>query len=69
MDGNMIGVADHIRQHGRDRPDVIALVFEGQETSYADLDRNTSRVANALIAAGLAPGARIAYLGKNRDIY
>ncbi|TNE37673.1 MAG: fatty acid--CoA ligase [Sphingomonadales bacterium] len=65
----MIGVADHIRQHGRDRPDVIALVFEGQETSYADLDRNTSRVANALIAAGLAPGARIAYLGKNRDIY
>jgi len=69
VESTIIGLADHIRAHARTRPDAIALIFEGQESSYRRFDRNASRVANALIAAGCAVGDRVAYLGKNRDSY
>ena len=39
------------------------------ETTFAQFDRNTNRVANALKADGVRHGERIAYLGKNSDIY
>ena len=45
----------------------IALVCEGRETTFAELDRRASRVANGLIAAGIGPQARIGYLDKNSD--
>jgi fatty-acyl-CoA synthase len=47
----------------------IAFEFEGRQTSFAELDVLTNRVANALIALGLHRHERIAYLGKNSDIY
>ncbi|TPQ39996.1 fatty acid--CoA ligase [Cupriavidus pinatubonensis] len=47
----------------------IAYVFEGRETTYGAFGTHTDRVANGLLAAGLAPGDRIAYLGKNCDHY
>ena len=37
--------------------------------AFAEFDVKTNRVANALIAMGLKKGDRIAYLGKNSDIY
>ena len=37
--------------------------------AFAEFDINTNRVANALIALGVKPGERIAYLGKNSDFY
>ena len=46
-----------------------AMWFEGRETSFAELDQRTSQVANGLIAAGVNPGDRVAYLGKNMDVY
>lgn len=60
-------LGDIARQQAAARGGSTAFVFEGRETSYAAFDRNTSRVANALIAAGVKPGERIAYIGKNSD--
>ncbi|OHC94264.1 MAG: acyl-CoA synthetase [Sphingomonadales bacterium RIFCSPLOWO2_12_FULL_63_15] len=69
MGTDAIRVADHVRAHAAATPSAIALIFEGRETSYGALDRQASRVANGLIAAGYGVGDRIAYLGKNRDDY
>ena len=69
MSSSVITIADHVRAHAAATPDAVALIFERRETSYAALDRQASQVANALIAAGHAPGDRVAYLGKNRDDY
>mgnify|MGYP003641742264 FL=1 len=62
-------LTDIVRHHAAKTPDAIALVFEERETSFAALDRHASQVANGLIAAGLHPGDRVAYLGKNSDLY
>jgi len=60
-------VGDIARWHGRHIPDRIALAFEQRQTSFADLDRETNRVANGLLALGLPPQSRIAFLDKNTD--
>ncbi len=39
-----------------------ALVFEGRETSYRDLDRRSNRLARLLRARGLGPGAAVGVL-------
>lgn len=62
-------VADIARTNARDRPEQILFHFEGRATSYAAFDANSSRAANALIALGLKPDDRVAYLGKNSDLY
>jgi len=62
-------LGDVPRHHARVRPDEIAMVFEGRETTYGALDRHTNQVANALIAAGVKSGECISYLGKNADRY
>src|SRR5580698_722885 len=62
-------LADIVRARAKTRRDAIAFEFEGRQTSFAELDRRTNRVANGLIALGVKPGERIAYLGKNSDIY
>ncbi len=49
--------------------DKTALWFEGRETSYKELEERSNQVANGLIAAGVKPGDRVAYLGKNIDRY
>jgi long-chain acyl-CoA synthetase len=62
-------LADIVRIHGSERPDVTALVHEGRATSYGALDRAASRVANALIAEGVKPQARVAHLDKSTDLF
>ncbi|MBS0408572.1 MAG: fatty acid--CoA ligase [Proteobacteria bacterium] len=46
-----------------------AFAFEGRATTYAQFDRHTNQVANGLVALGVRPGDRVAYLGKNSDAY
>ena len=60
-------VADIVRKHGQERPEAIAMIYNGQETSYGNLDQRTNQVANGLIAAGLAPQTRVAHIDKNAD--
>ncbi len=62
-------LADVARLQGKDRRDMPAFVFEGRTTSFGDLDRHTSQIANGLIALGVKPNERVAYLGKNSDVY
>lgn len=58
-----------IRHFARERPQSVIYAFEGRETTFTDFDRNTDRVAQALLARGLKAGERIAYVGKNSDHY
>lgn len=62
-------LADLARLQAQARPDATALVFEGRETSYAAFDSHVSQIANGLIALGIAAGDRIAFLGKNSDLF
>lgn len=64
---DIASVADITRVHATERPGAVALVYQGRETTYRELDERASRVANGLIAAGLGPQARVAYLDKNSD--
>jgi acyl-CoA synthetase (AMP-forming)/AMP-acid ligase II len=64
---DMATLADVPRHQAQARPNAVALEFEGRLTTYADFERHTNQVANALTAAGLVKGDRIAYLGKNSD--
>jgi acyl-CoA synthetase (AMP-forming)/AMP-acid ligase II len=62
-------LAEMVRARARSRGNAIAYEFEGRETSFGDFDILTNRAANALIAQGVKPRERIAYLGKNSDVY
>ena len=62
-------LADIVRYQAKTRPDETALWFENHETSYAELNTRSNAVANGLIAAGVKPNDRVAYLGKNLDVY
>jgi fatty-acyl-CoA synthase len=62
-------LADIVRARANTRGNAIVFEFEGRQTSFAELDINTNRVANALLALGVKPRERIAYLGKNSDVY
>lgn len=65
----MRSVGDIARYHARRRGNALAFRFEGRATSYAQLNDRSNKVANGLIAAGIRPGDRVAYLGKNSDHY
>ena len=62
-------LADMVRERANSRGNAIVYEFEGRQTSFAEFDIKTNRVANALVALGVKPGERIAYLGKNSDFY
>jgi acyl-CoA synthetase (AMP-forming)/AMP-acid ligase II len=49
----------------RERPDADFAVQGARRVSYCEALGESNRLANALIAAGLEKGDRIAYLGKN----
>ena len=60
-------VVDIIRTHATlDSP---ALVFEEREISYRMLHARSSQVAEAMRAAGVNAGERVAFLDKNRPEY
>ena len=62
-------LADMVRARAKSRGNAIVYEFEGRQTSFAEFDMLTNRVANALKAQSVKPRERIAYLGKNSDVY
>ena len=62
-------LVEMVHERARSRGNALAYEFEGRQTSFIEFEIKTNRVANALIALGVKPGERIAYLGKNSDIY
>lgn len=58
-----------ISEWARDKPDIPALIEEDRVLTFAGLEARTAQVVAALKSAGLAKGDRIAWLGKNSDLY
>ncbi|GAA4616046.1 long-chain-fatty-acid--CoA ligase [Saccharopolyspora hordei] len=58
--------SDQVARHARKIPDEIAVRSNGKSTTYRELDERVTRLANALAERGVAPGDRIAVLGRNR---
>ena len=56
---------DLIARHGKWRGARTALIAAQRRLTWAELERDTAQIANGLIAAGLAPGDRIAVLMDN----
>lgn len=65
----ILTLGEIVSRHARERPNAVASKFEGRTTTYAVLDANTNKVANALLSAGIGQGGRVGYLGKNTDCY
>jgi len=60
---------DGVRRNASKRPNRSALSFAGRAQTYLELDSACDRVARSLMRSGLRPGDRIAYLGKNADVF
>lgn len=55
--------------HAARRPDHPAVICEDRRVTYAELHRMSTRVARGMIAGGLRPGDRVAYLGRESEHY
>jgi fatty-acyl-CoA synthase len=62
-------IADILRLQAQRLPNKIALSYEGERTSFAELDDQVTRAANALRAQGIAPGDRVAMLSHNNRAF
>ena len=58
-----------LRRHAVERGSKVALRQGAETRTYADLELHARQIANGLIAAGVRPGDRVAYLGKNTLSY
>jgi long-chain acyl-CoA synthetase len=65
-------IADIIRTHGAERSDDVALEIPAagggdrdRSVTFAELDRRSNQVANALADAGVGGGDRVAFIDKN----
>ena len=63
--GEISSLAQLIRRHGVARADIDALRYGDVRITYGELDQRSSRVANALLAAGVQAQDRVAFLDKN----
>ena len=57
-----MNIGELLRDAARRRPDHPALIFEGQVTTYRELDRLTDRFATLLRSEGIRPGQVIGLL-------
>ena len=55
-----MNIAQHVERAARFFPQHPAILFEGAQLGYADLDARANRLANALRANGVLPGDRAA---------
>jgi long-chain acyl-CoA synthetase len=51
--------------HARNRSDKVALICEGQQLAYGDLNARVNRIARVLAAAGVGAGDRVALMVRN----
>ncbi len=66
---NLSTFDEFIRHWAAERPATIALREGGRVQSYAALEENSARICGGLAALGLRKGDRVAYLGKNSELY
>lgn len=58
-----------IRHWANERPDRPALREQNRSQTYCELEHKTAKIASMLLDAGLHKGDRIAWIGKNSDLY
>ena len=58
-------MATLIDEHAAHRPEAVALTVADRSWTYAGLAAEVDRYARAFVAAGLAPGDRVAFLAHN----
>ncbi len=61
--------ADYPRFHAARHPGRTALQFKDWSWSYAALDRACDAMVGVLREAGIRPGERVAYKGRNNDLF
>ncbi len=61
-------VGELLRWRARECPGRLAIWCDGREQSYAELDRRSNQVANALIRAGVRSGDRVCVLDKSTEL-
>jgi long-chain acyl-CoA synthetase len=66
---NLRTVASVVGFHAGRTPDTTAVICSGRSLTYAQMHRESNRVAHGISAAGLQPGSRVAYLGKESEHY
>src|SRR6188508_1532245 len=64
--GNVAGI---VRLHAEERPDQVAIIYGDREVTWRELDDRSSRLANALLAAGVSANDRVARIEKNAPDY
>src|SRR5690606_1291446 len=55
-----LNLADFIRHHARLTPDNEAVVWGDVRMTYAELEKRSNMVANALVSMGIGPGDKVA---------
>src|SRR5690349_2671831 len=62
---DIASLADIVRVHGAERPDATALVVGDRTLTFGELDARSNQAAQALKAAGVGFGDRVAFIEKN----
>lgn len=65
-DNTQLRVFDFIEAHAQEQPEKTALIFGDERISYLELWQRVRTWAKSLIAAGIQPGERVAFLGASR---
>jgi len=62
-------LADIPRLYAKTSPNKVALVDGSGETTFAELDDRSNRIANLIAGLGIKPKSNIGFLGKNSSLY
>lgn len=69
LHADIASLADIPRHHRQFNGERLALISATRQQSFRELDEASSRLANVLIDAGVAPRSVVAFLGKNSIEY
>src|SRR5437868_10009700 len=64
---NETNLIDCLARRAREMPDATVFASGAQSVTFADIDRRTSRLANALRSLDMGPGSRIAILTRSPE--